>query len=551
MSLILKPDYMTSGRVYMKDQIVIVGGGMAGLTAAAFLCQAGLKVLLFEKEMKIGGLVNSFDDQGFTFDGGIRAIENSGIVRPMLRQLGIEVPFIRNGVSIGIESDVINLQSKNSLQDYLQLLRSHFPENSGDIDRFGCEIEKIMHYMDVLYGIDNPLFLDLKSDRQYLVKTLLPWLFKYLVTIRKITRLDQPVADYLKRVTDNQALIDMIAQHFFKDTPTFFALSYFSLYLDYQYPRGGTGVLAEKMKQYILEHHGEIRCGTEICRLDVTLNQAQDTQGRIYPFQKLIWCSDLKRLYQAIDIDSIKNRKAVRAVTAKKLLLSDKTGGDSILTLYLSLDLDRHYFSSISDAHFFYTPSKTGLSRLDDLLMPNGALQGTIKETTDQPAIEEWLRRFFQQTTYEISCPAMRDESLAPPGQTGLIVSTLFDYPLARHIAETGWYDAFKAFSAQAIIEVLQASIYPGMKGKVLSSSVSTPLTLARKTGNSDGAITGWAFTNSSIPVVHSMPKVAGSVLTPIPDVYQAGQWTFSPSGLPISILTGKLAADQVIRRLK
>jgi len=76
-------------------------------------------------------------------------------------------------------------------------------------------------------------------------------------------------------------------------------------------------------------------------------------------------------------------------------------------------------------------------------------------------------------------------------------------------------------------------------------------LTLSRLTGNADGAITGWAFTNSSIPAVHSMPKIARSIRTPIPDVYQAGQWTFSPSGLPISILTGKLAADRVVKDLK
>jgi len=35
-----------------------------------------------------------------------------------------------------------------------------------------------------------------------------------------------------------------------------------------------------------------------------------------------------------------------------------------------------------------------------------------------------------------------------------------------------------------------------------------------------------------------------------IPGVYQAGQWTYSPSGLPVSILTGKIAADRVSKAL-
>jgi phytoene dehydrogenase-like protein len=532
-------------------QAVIVGGGMAGLTAAAYLCQAGLKVLLCEKEAKVGGLVNSFNYHGFTFDGGIRAIENSGIVMPMLRQLQIDIPFIRNGVSIGVENDVINLQSKDSLQDYLKLLNGQFPENGRDIGSIGLEIRKIMNYMDILYGIDNPLFLDLKSDTRYLFATILPWLFKYLVTIRKIDRLNQPVVSYLKKFSRSEALIDMVAQHFFKDTPTFFALSYFSLYLDYQYPRGGTGMLAEKMKDYILERRGEIRCDTEISRLESSPGRIQDTQGNVYSFQKLIWAADLKRLYRAVDLDSIRSRKARRAVAARQLALTGLSGGDSILTLYVTLDLDRQYFARIASAHFFYTPDKTGLSSLDSRDLQPQAMQPDRPEfTDDRQVLINWLQQYYRLTTYEISCPVLRDETLAPDGKTGLIISTLFDYRLARHIAETDWYDSFKEFSAQAIIGVLDATIYPGMKDKVIDSFISTPLTLEKLTGNTDGAITGWAFTNPCIPVVHSMPKVAKSVLTPIPDVYQAGQWVFSPSGLPISILTGKLAADQVISQL-
>lgn len=529
-------------------QVVIVGGGMAGLTAAAFLCQAGCSVLLCEKEDKVGGLVNSFEYKGFVFDGGIRAIENSGIVRPMLKQLGLDVPFVNNSVSIGIGQDVVNLKSKDSLQDYLRLLRDQFPENSRDIDQFGLEIQKIMGYMDVLYGIDNPLFMNLKEDPRYLTETLLPWLFKYLGTIRKIDHLNMPVDGYLQNISKNQALIDMIAQHFFKQTPTFFALSYFSLYLDYQYPLDGTGSLVDRIKQYILEHQGEIRCGTEIVRLDPTLGQIEDQAGNVYSYQKLIWSADLKRLYQSVDTGKISKKRVRQAVEAQKECLADKTGNDSILTLYLTLDMDSSYFARIANAHLFYTPDKAGLNSLDSttIMQPDGR-----GYSNDKQVILTWLKKYLELTTFEISCPAMRNVKLAPEGKTGLIISTLFDYPLASHIEKMGWYDEFKAFSAQTIIDVLNASIYPEFKNKVMDSFVSTPLTLQKLTGNTDGAITGWSFTNSSIPAVNRMSKVAKSVLTPIPNVLQAGQWVFSPSGLPISILTGKLAADQARKKLK
>jgi hypothetical protein len=73
---------------------------------------------------------------------------------------------------------------------------------------------------------------------------------------------------------------------------------------------------------------------------------------------------------------------------------------------------------------------------------------------------------------------------------------------------------------------------------------------MERYTSNTDGAIVGWSFTNESIPAVHQLIKVASSVRTPIPDTCQAGQWTYSPAGLPISVLTGKLAADRVLKEL-
>jgi hypothetical protein len=53
------------------------------------------------------------------------------------------------------------------------------------------------------YGIDNPLFLDLKSNPRYLVRTILPWMVKYLWTMPKIDRLSQPVTEYLKKISNN------------------------------------------------------------------------------------------------------------------------------------------------------------------------------------------------------------------------------------------------------------------------------------------------------------------------------------------------------------
>jgi phytoene dehydrogenase-like protein len=128
----------------MQNDVIVVGGGVAGLTAAAYLSRAGAKVLLCEKEKNVGGLVTSFERNGFVFDGGIRAIENSGIVTPMLKQLGIGIEFLASTVSIGIGSDVIKVASKESLADYHALLQRQFPENGQDLAGMIDEARRII-----------------------------------------------------------------------------------------------------------------------------------------------------------------------------------------------------------------------------------------------------------------------------------------------------------------------------------------------------------------------------------------------------------------------
>lgn len=57
--------------------IVILGAGLAGLTAANFLRRQGRSVLLFEANKQIAGLAQSFhDDDGFTYDFGAHFITN-------------------------------------------------------------------------------------------------------------------------------------------------------------------------------------------------------------------------------------------------------------------------------------------------------------------------------------------------------------------------------------------------------------------------------------------------------------------------------------------
>ena len=524
-------------------RIVIVGAGIAGLTAAAYLSRAGYSVLLIEKNKECGGLLNSFEREGFVFDSGARSIENSGIVFPLLNDLGIELELLNSPVSIGIEHDVINLISKDSLYDYKRLFEKLYPEDIEDIDKIISFIEKILKDMAILYGIDNPIFRDLKNDKAYLFKELLPWMGKFLLAVRRMNRLNEPVEDFLKKMLSNQSLIDIIAQHFFKNTPTFFALGYFYVYQDYFYPKGGTGEFSKSIEQKIIEWGGEIQSDTEITEIIPSEYKIYDINGVTYSYDYLIWCADLKSLYRILKTHNLEE-KISRKIAAHKEELFSNRGGDSIFALFMGIDEPLEKFKSISNGHFFYTPSKKGLGETH-----RSILKSLIAnfENTPREEILKWLDEYCQLNTYEISIPALRDPSLAPKGKTGLIVSMLFEYDLIKKVQEASWYEEFKKEVENRILDTLANSIYPGIKEKILFRFSSTPISILNKVGSSEGGITGWSF-ETPVPVVNNLLKVANSVKTPIPKVLQAGQWVYSPAGLPIAILTGLLAAQQIMK---
>ncbi|PKO01032.1 MAG: NAD(P)/FAD-dependent oxidoreductase [Chloroflexi bacterium HGW-Chloroflexi-4] len=524
----------------MKYDVIIIGGGIAGLTSAAFIAKAGRSVLLCEKEPACGGLLNTFERDGFFFDGGIRATENSGVLFPMLNKLDLKIDFVPNKISVGVEDRVIRINDTGAVETYQDLLNDFYPENKHEIGEIINQIKKIMAYMEVQYGIDNPMFLDIKEDRNYFIKEILPWMMKYAITAPKISKLQEPVVDFLRRYTQNQSLLDIICQHFFQETPAFFALSYVKLYLEYQYPLGGIGMIVKKMVEYIENHGGIIKTNTTIVSVDPEKKIVTEKNGAIYEYDRLIWAADQKALYRSIEIEKLANENVKNAISSRKALIEDKTGNDSVLTLFLALNREPEYFARIASEHFFYTPSKIGLAQA-----------GPLPLDGDQKTIKKWLEDFFALTTYEISCPVMRDATMAPRGKTGLIISTLFDYSLTKKIDAQGWYDEFKTLCETLMIKNLENSIYPHIEDAVILKFSSTPLTLAKTAGNTDGAIVGWAFNNKPVPAESRIPKILQAVKTPVPGVLQAGQWTYSPAGLPISILTGKIAADQVIKDLK
>ncbi|MFZ4580255.1 MAG: phytoene desaturase family protein [Myxococcota bacterium] len=523
--------------------VVVVGAGLAGLTAAAYLSRAGHSVLLVEKTGHCGGLLNSIERNGFLFDTGARSIENAGVIRPMLKDLGIELELVKSPVSIGIEGTILDMASRDGIGAYRKLFERLYPGHEKEIARIFLAVDKVMRDMDVIYGFDNPVFRDFKNDKNYLFTELLPWMAKFVPAAFRMNRMSEPIESYLAGLSSFRPLNDLVAQHFFKQTPMFFALGYFYVYLDYLYPRGGTGRLAAKLAEKIREAGGEILLDTEVTSVVPAARRLAGSHGLDCRYETLVWCADLKSLYRRADATGL-DAATVRAIAARRQQVMGSRGGDSVFSLYLGVDQPPETFAAKTHGHLFYTPSRAGLAEThrSELAALLASPQGDNRE-----AILAWVGKYCRLTTYEVSIPSLRDPTLSPQGQTGLIVSFLFEYDLVRKVIAAGWYEAFKTQVEDAMIEALDTSLFPGIKDAIVLRFSSSPSTIETLFASSEGGITGWTFERPS-PAVHALQKIPKAVETPFPGILQAGQWTYSPAGIPTAILTGWYAQDAVRR---
>ncbi len=525
-----------------KYDVIVVGGGMAGLTATSYL-SSKYSTILIEKESTLGGLVGSFELDGFVFDKGARGIIDSGIVMPMLRQQGVEIDFLENPIKMIVEEESVDLKNKEDIIKYGDLLKRVYPDQISEIDQIVKEIQKVMTYMDVLYGIENPLFMPKPYSKEYLKETLLPWMIKFLPNIYKAMKMMEPINVYLKKISKSESLVDIITQHFFEETPTFFALSYFSLFLQYQYPKGSTQSLVDALIKVILNNHTKIHTSEEVLSIDIK-NSVLSTNLNSYQFKKIVWAADVNLMYKLINQSDLESRNLRNL---EKMLQKYKSlkGADSILSTFVQCEIDPSYFKELFGPHSFYTERKKGLSHIKLEDIKNG--QDFIN---DKREIFKWLKDYLLYNTFEVSIPVLRDANLAPKGKTGLIISTLLDYGLTKHIEESGYYEEFKDFIADEIIQIFSKKI-PQLKNKCLKVIVSTPLTIQKKTYAHEGSVSGYSFSNHPFPAEYQFLKVSQSVKTPFKNIKQAGQFAFNPAGVPVAILTGKLAADQIIKELK
>jgi protoporphyrinogen oxidase len=156
--------------------VVVIGAGPAGLTAAYELCKSGVCSVVLEKDNVVGGLSRTVNYKGYHFDiGGHRFFTKVKAVEEMWREVLANGQFIRRSrlsriyynkkffyYPLRASNALLGLGVWNSLLIFLSYLRAQiFPEKPEDTfeqwisNRFGKRLYKIFFktYTEKVWGI--------------------------------------------------------------------------------------------------------------------------------------------------------------------------------------------------------------------------------------------------------------------------------------------------------------------------------------------------------------------------------------------------------------
>jgi phytoene dehydrogenase-like protein len=522
--LSLLEERLSDGLVEECDAVVI-GGGLAGLCAGAYLSRAGLAVVLCEQSDKTGGYFRGFGRDGFYFDAGLKAIENAGMLLPMLRQLGLDKKvFARwSKCCLAFPDRLIPLAGDDGINDFYDNLARHFPESQGGLDALLRDSGRASDLVDVLVNLPNPMF----EDYGTVLRRFPSWTWHSLPAMLRSAKtrklMDVPLVEHLSRHVSDQALVRLLTQFYFAGTPALFGLGYSRMYMDYYYPEGGMQRITDALGGFILDHRGSIKTGCRVTKIEVEdgcVTGVLSGGGKSIKARFVIAACDMKSVFLEMldrgDLDSEYRDEVENAGV-----------GESAVNLFVATDLDPSQLTTGDCPHVFFFPDYKGVDDRD-------------RERDD----------YFTRAPLEISIPCLNDPALAPRGKTGFIFSALTS---ASFAGNWGTLDGERSAKHLEIRQRVASdmlsnaeNLYPGLKGHVLFSELSTPLTLQRFTLNSGGSIVGWTYDRERTYKRGYSVGMRKAVTTPISNLLQAGHWTLYPGGAPMSILSGRLAAERI-----
>lgn len=507
--------------------VIVVGAGLGGLTAAALLTRQGKKVLVLDQHAVAGGNATTFKRSGYEFDIGLHYIggcQPGGPIPRILRAAGAEaVSFAEldpEGFDTLVYPDFL-FRVPKGIDRFRDRLTQYFPQEANGIDRYIKLVRQV------------------ETMQRSMAKSAT--IFRTLPRALQLSRwASRTFKEFLDSCTDDPWLQAVLAgQHGDYALPPSRAsvLAGVGLALHYlqgaYFPRGGGQVISDHLAEAIERQGGKILLMGRVQRILVD-------DGRVL----------------GVELES---RHVGRRTVRAPAVISNADIKRTLLELVDVKDLQSKTISRVREYEMAPALGMLYLGYQRDLRAEgHPATNFWIYPSYDYEAQYAAARRgdFSSDPFVYVSIASLKDpdhSSLAPPGVTNMQVMSLAPHQpqswgVSPEEAQSGAYRsrpeylAAKESFSRGLIRAA-CSIFPDLPERIVFQELATPLTHSRYTASTDGTSYGIAATPQQF--LRRRPGTR----TEIEGLYLCGANTRMGHGIGGVTMSGLFAAASIVGR--
>ncbi|MBK9180897.1 MAG: NAD(P)/FAD-dependent oxidoreductase [Acidimicrobiales bacterium] len=500
--------------------VVVVGAGLGGLTAAAYLAALGQRVVVVDRHSVAGGNATVFTHHGYEFDVGVHYLgdcEPGGLIPSVLAPLGLEVRFREmdpDGFDTFVLPDGDTFRVPRGVDRYRERL----------VERFPGEREGIDTYLGVIETLDA----ELTGSRRW--ELLLEHTTTTLGSFFDQLRLSPRLRTILCGEHGTYALPPSRASLILHS-----ALIMHYLKRGAYYPEGGGQVIADRLRSFIEDHGGEVVLRTPVDRIVVEQGAVRGVHLRPPSPERAAGVPD--EIRAPVVISNADLKRTVLDLVGPEHLPAEYV--DRVRAYSMALPLFVDYLVLDRDlAAEGHPNTNVFVVGHDDVEAEYAGL-----EAGRMPA-EPWTYLTFT------SLKDPTNERLCRPGQTNMQVMTIAP---AQHgfwglhggpaegerYRRNTEYRARKAELRNRVLAMAERGL-PGIRDAIVYEEQATPITHERFTRSTGGTSYGIECTPEQFLLNRPAPATA------IPGLFLAGASTMGAHGIAAVMAGGIMTASAV-----
>lgn len=488
-------------------RIAIIGSGFSGLSAAAYLSAAGYEVHVYEKNAEPGGRARQFKtESGYLFDMGPSWYWMPGVFDKFFNDFGYSVSDLYRLKLLEPAFDVVfsNKEILRVPNDFPQLCNLFESIETGSAQ----QLIKFMDEAKYKYttGIDNLVYKPGVSITEFADLSLIKGIFRLQVF--------SSFSSHVRKYFTHPKLIALMEFPVLflgampRDTPALYSLmNYAGLKLGTWYPYGGFGKVIDSMVAVAKKNGTTFHMNSTVENIEVKNNNAESVKvnGKNIECDAVIATADYHHVESKLLTAEYRNYK--EKYWQKKIF------APSCLIFYLGINKK---IKSLNHHTLFFD---------EDLELHSKEI---YKE-----------KKWPSKPLFYVCCPSKTDDSVAPEGHENLFLLM----PIAAGLDDS---ENMREKYFQVMMDRLE---------KQTGENLFSYIQYKRSYCINDFIMDYNSYKGNAYGLANTLMQTA--ILKPkmrnkkVRNLFYAGQLTVPGPGVPPSIISGKVASDQIIKYLK